>query len=192
MLELTMHGQLLFFIIQHLEISCGMWVLLWFILIFHFLLLSGGKVLFLYKVIFFLYYLLQLAVDRSDAEIEERFFQHLAAAASIGRAHYISRREGRFRPGSHDHPQYLVFSPNSNTSGVSDPATASRGADNEPVHSIIASEPLVSATTPERELASVTNVSPGQATQIASSTSGASSTSIRPSISTTGYLVELL
>jgi E3 ubiquitin-protein ligase RHF len=63
----------------------------------------------------------QLPVVSNDAELEERILQHLAAAAAMGRAHHLGRREGhRGRPGSHNRSQFLVFSahPNSPSSGV--------------------------------------------------------------------------
>ncbi|KAJ8465498.1 hypothetical protein OPV22_028050 [Ensete ventricosum] len=40
-----------------------------------------------------------LPVGGSDADLEERIIQHLAAAAAMGRAHHIARREGRVRSG---------------------------------------------------------------------------------------------
>lgn len=55
---------------------------------------------------------MQLPVGVNDAELEERIIQHLAAAAAMGRAHHISRREAlRNRPSAQGRrPQYLVFS----------------------------------------------------------------------------------
>lgn len=38
---------------------------------------------------------MQLPVGANSAELEERIIQHLAAAAAMGRAHHISRREGQ-------------------------------------------------------------------------------------------------
>nr|CAB3491811.1 unnamed protein product [Digitaria exilis] len=61
-----------------------------------------------------------LPVVGNDAELEERILQHLAAAAAMGRAHHLGRRDGhRGRSGSHGRPQFLVFSthPNSPTAG---------------------------------------------------------------------------
>ncbi|KAK5810437.1 E3 ubiquitin-protein ligase RHF2A-like isoform X1 [Gossypium arboreum] len=53
-----------------------------------------------------------LPVGVNDAELEERIIQHLAAAAAMGRAHHISRREAlRNRSSAQGRrPQYLVFS----------------------------------------------------------------------------------
>ncbi|XP_062112361.1 E3 ubiquitin-protein ligase RHF2A-like [Humulus lupulus] len=52
-----------------------------------------------------------LPVGANDSELEERIIQHLAAAAAMGRAHHIRRRESqRGRSSSHGRPQYLVFS----------------------------------------------------------------------------------
>ncbi|KHF98917.1 E3 ubiquitin-protein ligase RHF2A -like protein [Gossypium arboreum] len=54
----------------------------------------------------------KLPVGVNDAELEERIIQHLAAAAAMGRAHHISRREAlRNRSSAQGRrPQYLVFS----------------------------------------------------------------------------------
>ncbi|XP_031254117.1 E3 ubiquitin-protein ligase RHF2A-like isoform X1 [Pistacia vera] len=61
-----------------------------------------------------------LPVGANDAELEERIIQHLAAAAAMGRARHIARREGhRNRSSAHGRPQFLVFSahPNSAPAG---------------------------------------------------------------------------
>ena len=44
-------------------------------------------------------------------DLEERIIQHLAAAAAMGRAHHVRRRESqRGRSSAHGRPHYLVFS----------------------------------------------------------------------------------
>lgn len=59
---------------------------------------------------------MQLPVGANDAELEERIIQHLAAAAAMGRARHIARREGhRNRSSAHGRPQFLVFSPHPNS-----------------------------------------------------------------------------
>ncbi|KAF8006918.1 hypothetical protein BT93_K1036 [Corymbia citriodora subsp. variegata] len=56
-----------------------------------------------------------LPVGANDAELEERIIQHLAAAAAMGRAHHLGRREGhRGRPSGHGRPHFLVFSAHPN------------------------------------------------------------------------------
>lgn len=66
-----------------------------------------------------------LPVGATDAELEERIFQHLAAAAAMGRAH-LARRDGRRgRSGSHGRPQYLVFSADPNAVPVGPVAASS-------------------------------------------------------------------
>lgn len=58
---------------------------------------------------------MQLPVSATDTELEERIIQHLAAAAAMGRARQIARREGhRNRSSGQGRPHYLVFSTNSN------------------------------------------------------------------------------
>ncbi|BBH05367.1 RING-H2 group F2A [Prunus dulcis] len=50
-----------------------------------------------------------LPVGVNDAELEERIIQHLAAAAAMGRARHIARREGqRNRSSTQGRPQFLM------------------------------------------------------------------------------------
>ncbi|XP_024974938.1 E3 ubiquitin-protein ligase RHF2A-like isoform X2 [Cynara cardunculus var. scolymus] len=52
-----------------------------------------------------------LPVSATDAELEERIIQHLAAAAAMGRARHIARREGhRTQTSVQGRPRYLGFS----------------------------------------------------------------------------------
>ncbi|WOK99192.1 E3 ubiquitin-protein ligase [Canna indica] len=125
-----------------------------------------------------------LAGGESDAELEERIIQHLAAAAAMGRTHHLSRREGRARSGSHGRPQYLVFSTNSNAPSVgSMPASSSSRLENELVPATIAANPSSPIATPGGESAEVTSVTPVQASQMAFLTSGTTSNQTTPSIS---------
>ncbi|KAI8573384.1 hypothetical protein RHMOL_Rhmol01G0273200 [Rhododendron molle] len=56
-----------------------------------------------------------LPVGGTDAELEERIIQHLAAAAAMGRTRHIARREGqRNRSSAQGRPHYLVFSTHPN------------------------------------------------------------------------------
>ncbi|PRQ32686.1 putative transcription factor C2H2 family [Rosa chinensis] len=67
-----------------------------------------------------------LPVGVNDAELEERIIQHLAAAAAMGRARHIARREGqRNRSSGQGRPQFLVFSTHPNAP----PTTASSSPD---------------------------------------------------------------
>lgn len=62
---------------------------------------------------------MQLPVGGSDSELEERIMQHLAAAAAMGRAHHIARREGQHsRSAAQGRPQFLVFSTHPNAPHV--------------------------------------------------------------------------
>uniref|UniRef100_A0A2N9H6S2 RING-type E3 ubiquitin transferase n=1 Tax=Fagus sylvatica TaxID=28930 RepID=A0A2N9H6S2_FAGSY len=77
-----------------------------------------------------------LPVGANDAELEERIIQHLAAAAAMGRAHHIGRREGhRSRSSAQGRPHFLVFT---HPSGPPGPVSAS-GGDNEPAAISVAS-----------------------------------------------------
>ncbi|XP_058779629.1 E3 ubiquitin-protein ligase RHF2A [Vicia villosa] len=77
-----------------------------------------------------------LPVGANDADLEERIIQHLAAAAAMGRARHIARREGqRNRSSAQGRPQYLVFSahPNSPPTAPASSSPSQRG-DGEPTH----------------------------------------------------------
>ncbi|KAB2080658.1 hypothetical protein ES319_A05G080300v1 [Gossypium barbadense] len=56
-----------------------------------------------------------LPAGANETELEEHIIQHLAAAAAMGRARHITRREGlRNRSSGQARPQFLVFSANPN------------------------------------------------------------------------------
>ncbi|KAL2536014.1 E3 ubiquitin-protein ligase [Forsythia ovata] len=66
-----------------------------------------------------------LPVSASDSELEERIIQHLAAAAAMGRARQLARREGqRGRSSTQGRPHFLVFSRNSNATSATSPASS--------------------------------------------------------------------
>ncbi|KAG6507461.1 E3 ubiquitin-protein ligase RHF2A-like [Zingiber officinale] len=127
----------------------------------------------------------ELPIGGNDAELEERIIQHLAAAAAMGRAHHITRREGRVRSGSHSRPQYLVFSTNSNVPSVgSVPASSPLGGDNESSStSITAANTSAPNSSPGGESDQVINDLPSQATQVPFLTSEAGNSPSRPIIS---------
>ncbi|XP_022752500.1 E3 ubiquitin-protein ligase RHF2A-like isoform X3 [Durio zibethinus] len=116
-----------------------------------------------------------LPVGANDAELEERIIQHLAAAAAMGRAHHIARREGlRNRSSAQGRPQLLVFSthPNAPSTGpvLSLSPTQREG---EPALAITVGTPSSPArTVGEESLASITPVPSVQADQLSSSASG--------------------
>lgn len=84
-----------------------------------------------------------LPVGVNDAELEERIIQHLAAAAAMGRARHIARRDGqRNRSSAQGRPQFLVFSTHANaspTGAVSSSPT--QRAEGEPAPAIIIGTP---------------------------------------------------
>ncbi|CAA2992853.1 E3 ubiquitin- ligase RHF2A-like [Olea europaea subsp. europaea] len=58
-------------------------------------------------------------VSANDSELEDRIIQHLAAAAAMGRARQLARREvQRSRSSPQGHPQFLVFSSNPNSTSA--------------------------------------------------------------------------
>ncbi|XP_051120277.1 E3 ubiquitin-protein ligase RHF2A-like [Andrographis paniculata] len=67
-----------------------------------------------------------LPVSASDSELEERIIQHLAAAAAMGRARHLARREShRNRSSTQGRPHFLVFStdPTGTSASASPPVT---------------------------------------------------------------------
>ena len=114
---------------------------------------------------------MQLPVGANDAELEERIIQHLAAAAAMGRARHIARREGqRNRSSAQGRPQFLVFSTHPN----SPPATSApvhRGEGPAPAIAVAAlSSPHTTVGEESSQLTSSVN-SP-QADQVSASASG--------------------
>lgn len=74
-----------------------------------------------------------MPANASDAELEERIIQHLAAAAAMGRARHIARREGhhhRSRTSAQNRPRYLGFS--AQPSNVPSPTRPTSSDDVEP------------------------------------------------------------
>ncbi|RZC94288.1 hypothetical protein C5167_029854 [Papaver somniferum] len=85
-----------------------------------------------------------LPVGANDAELEECIIQHLAAAAAMGRAHHMYRRDDhRNRSSGQGRPQFLVFSSQPNAAS-STPITATPAqeiGDDEPAHPVAAASP---------------------------------------------------
>lgn len=117
---------------------------------------------------------MQLPVGVNDAELEERIIQHLAAAAAMGRARHIARREGqRNRSSGQGRPQFLVFSTHPNAP----PATASSSPDQmgegEQAPSIAVAYPSPPMNVGE-ETSRVTTSGPSQSGSVSASASGSS------------------
>lgn len=86
-----------------------------------------------------------LPVGANDADLEERIIQHLAAAAAMGRAHHVHRRDSqRGRSSAHGRPHFLVFS--AHPSAASSGHVSAPNEDPEPVAVTVAapSSPLPS------------------------------------------------
>ncbi|XP_045804201.1 E3 ubiquitin-protein ligase RHF2A-like [Trifolium pratense] len=111
-----------------------------------------------------------LPVGANDADLEERIIQHLAAAAAMGRARHIARREGqRNRSSAQGRPQYLVFSahPNSPPMAAASSSPPQRG-DGESTPSITLSPTFSTGEEPPQ----LTLVHPVQTDQVSASGSG--------------------
>ncbi|XVF69301.1 hypothetical protein PTKIN_Ptkin11bG0070100 [Pterospermum kingtungense] len=118
-----------------------------------------------------------LPVGANDTELEERIIQHLAAAAAMGRARHIARREGlRNRSSAQGRPQFLVFSthPNASSTGlVSSSSPTER--EGERVPAIPVETPSSPArTVGEESSASITPLPSIQAEQQSALASGSS------------------
>ncbi|KAH1222419.1 E3 ubiquitin-protein ligase RHF2A [Glycine max] len=114
-----------------------------------------------------------LPVGASDADLEERIIQHLAAAAAMGRARHIARREGqRNRSSAQGRPHFLVFSTNPNSPPMA-PASSSpsQRGDDEPIPTIAVANLSPTPATGE-ESSQLTLVPPIQAEQVSASGSG--------------------
>lgn len=84
-----------------------------------------------------------LPVSATDAELEERIIQHLAAAAAMGRARHIARREGqRGRSSAQGRPHFLVFSTHPNAPPVASVSSSqTHRGEGEPVPPVTVAGP---------------------------------------------------
>ncbi|XP_020238387.1 E3 ubiquitin-protein ligase RHF2A [Cajanus cajan] len=115
-----------------------------------------------------------LPVGASDADLEERIIQHLAAAAAMGRARHIARREGqRNRSSAQGRPHFLVFSthPNSPPRAPASSSPSQRGDDEQPTPTIAVANMSPTPATGE-ESSQLTLVPSVQVDQVSGSGSG--------------------
>ncbi|KAL9274704.1 E3 ubiquitin-protein ligase RHF2A-like protein [Drosera capensis] len=84
-----------------------------------------------------------LPVGVNDAELEERIIQHLAAAAAMGRARHLSRRDGHRRSSAQGRPHFLVFSshPNAHTGSPSSISLEGGDGESDPVSTSVTNIP---------------------------------------------------
>ncbi|KAA8544387.1 hypothetical protein F0562_022399 [Nyssa sinensis] len=117
-----------------------------------------------------------LPVSATDAELEERIIQHLAAAAAMGRARHIARREGQSsRSSAQGRPHFLVFSTHPNASPAA-PASSSptQRGEGEPASAITVAGPTSLITVGEERTQLITPPPSAQADQVSASASGSS------------------
>ncbi|XP_075093261.1 E3 ubiquitin-protein ligase RHF2A isoform X4 [Nicotiana tabacum] len=116
-----------------------------------------------------------LPVSATDSELEERIIQHLAAAAAMGRARHLARRDGqRGRSSAQGRPQFLVFSthPNSPPAGpASSPTLMTGGESASPASVSASSSPIVPVGEGATQIFTTPHV---QADQVSASGSGSS------------------
>ncbi|XP_068649672.1 E3 ubiquitin-protein ligase RHF2A-like [Aristolochia californica] len=119
-----------------------------------------------------------LPVGTNDAELEERIIQHLAAAAAMGRAHHLARREGqRGRSAAQGRPQFLVFSthPNATQGGPASVAPGQREGTDDQAPAITAPTPVPPLTAVAEEPSQrVLQLLPSQSEPAPASASGPS------------------
>ncbi|KAK8641316.1 hypothetical protein V6N13_010729 [Hibiscus sabdariffa] len=122
---------------------------------------------------------LHLPVGANEAELEERIMQHLAAAAAMGRARHIARREGsRNRSSAQVRPQVMFVSAHTNatsTGPLSSSSPIQREGEPAPANTVGAT----ALSSPERTMgeessASITPVPSAQVDQQSASASGSS------------------
>ncbi|KAK9289959.1 hypothetical protein L1049_008121 [Liquidambar formosana] len=116
-----------------------------------------------------------LPVGANDPELEERIIQHLAAAAAMGRAHHIARREGpRSRSSAHSRPHFLVFSthPNASPDGPVSASPAQVGGDIEPAAITVASPSIPLSSSGDAPSQQIPQFPTVQTDQISASASG--------------------
>ncbi|KAF7153499.1 hypothetical protein RHSIM_Rhsim01G0198900 [Rhododendron simsii] len=137
-----------------------------------------------------------LPVGGSDAELEERIIQHLAAAAAMGRTRHIARREGqRNRSSAQGRPHYLVFSTHPNgppVASVSSSPTQSIESDSassaavaEPTSLITVGEDSTQIVPPRSSQADQIYASASRSSVLASNHHGTSSHNQSPTQSPT-------
>ncbi|MCD7457931.1 hypothetical protein HAX54_036585 [Datura stramonium] len=81
-----------------------------------------------------------LPASATDSELEERIIQHLAAAAAMGRARHLARREGpRGRSSAQGRPHFLVFSTHPNASSPSGASSSTQRSGSEPTPEVLVS-----------------------------------------------------
>lgn len=108
-----------------------------------------------------------LPVSATDAELEERIIQHLAAAAAMGRTRHIARREGqRSRASAQGRPQFLVFSAHPNA-----PASSFPRREGESSPAVAAGGPTSLTTAGEESPEPITSSPSVQVSHVSSSTS---------------------
>lgn len=137
-----------------------------------------------------------LPVGGTDAELEERIIQHLAAAAAMGRTRHIARREGqRNRSSAQGRPHYLVFSTHPNgppVASVSSSPTQSIESDSassaavaEPTSLITVGEDSTQIVPPRSSQADQIYASASRSSVLASNHHGTSSHNQSPTQSPT-------
>ncbi|XP_039024202.1 E3 ubiquitin-protein ligase RHF2A-like [Hibiscus syriacus] len=119
---------------------------------------------------------LHLPVGANEAELEERIMQHLAAAAAMGRARHITRREGlRNRSSAQACPRFLVVSSHPNSPSTSPFSSSPTHRDGEPAPANTVGSPYSQERTAGGESSvSITPIPSVQADQQSSSASGSS------------------
>ncbi|KAH7561331.1 hypothetical protein ACOSP7_015993 [Xanthoceras sorbifolium] len=118
-----------------------------------------------------------LPAGANDAELEERIIQHLAAAAAMGRARHIARRESqRSRASAQGRQQFLVFSTHPDaTPAVRDSSSPTHRGESEPASTVRVATPSSPPIALEEESSQLNVQLPSaQADNLSASASGSS------------------
>ncbi|MCD7455216.1 hypothetical protein HAX54_027428 [Datura stramonium] len=114
-----------------------------------------------------------LPVDIDDPELEERIFQHLAVAASMGRAHHLGRREGsRNRSSTNDRPQFFVFPTHHNSSPTASVSPYPTGSNSDSAATTIVDSSLPITSGSSESPRHVPHLSSVQSNQLSALSSG--------------------
>ncbi|PSS14547.1 E3 ubiquitin-protein like [Actinidia chinensis var. chinensis] len=116
-----------------------------------------------------------LPVSATDTELEERIIQHLAAAAAMGRARRITRRDDqRSRSSTQGRPHFLVFSAHPNGPPVASvSSSATQRGEGESTSAVAVAGPTTLITV-EEDSAQLVPPPTSQANRVSASASGSS------------------
>lgn len=115
---------------------------------------------------------MQLPVNASESELEERIIQHLAAAAAMGRARQLARREVQRGRSSQGRPRFLVFSTQPNEASATSSLSQREGSRSPEVFTSGSNSPFMTVGGDSSHL--IARPSSAQTEQLVTTASGSS------------------